>query len=63
MTNRPTEVADVTVTIDGVTHRGTYYVQNSMVYVQSSTETKATQVGGYPPEILAEILLSELVRY
>ena len=59
---KPTSVKDITVTIDGVTHRGTYYVQSSMVHVQSEKGTKATQVGGSPPEMLASMLLSELMR-
>ena len=31
----PSPVRDVSVTIDGVTYEGTYYVQRYMVYVQS----------------------------
>ena len=60
--SRPTAVKLVTVTIDGVTHRGTYFVQSSMVRVQSAFGNKATQVGGTPPETIAKMLLSELVR-
>ena len=59
---KPTSVKDVTVMIDGVTHHGSYYVQSSLVYVQSEKGTKATQVGGSRPEMLARMLLSELVR-
>jgi hypothetical protein len=53
---------DVTITIGGVEHRGTYYVQNSIVYVQSEKGAKATQIAGSAPEVLARMLLSELVR-
>jgi hypothetical protein len=58
----PTPVDSVTVTISGVTYEGTYYVQSSMIYVQSSFGTKAKQVGGAPRELIAKMLLSELVR-
>lgn len=59
---RPASVKTVTVTIDGIAHHGTYYVQRSVVYVQSSLGAKATQVGGTPPENVAKLLLSEMVR-
>jgi hypothetical protein len=60
--SRPTTVKPVAVTIDGVTHHGTYFVQGSMVHVQSTLGTKKTHVGGAPPEVIAQLLLSELVR-
>ena len=62
MSTRPTPLNDVTVTIRGVEHRGTYYVQNSVVYVQSDKGAKAAQIAGSAPEVLARMLLSELVR-
>jgi len=58
----PSAVKTVTVTIDGVIHHGTYYLQGSLVYVQSEFGTKATQLGGSTPETIAKMLLSELVR-
>ena len=61
----PTPVELVTVTINGGIYEGTYYVQKSVVYVQSSYGSKATQVGGFggsPPKSVAALLLSELVR-
>lgn len=58
----PAAVRDVSVTIDGVTHQGTYYVQNKIVYVQSEKGNKATQLGGSSPQTMAMLLLSELVR-
>jgi hypothetical protein len=33
-----------------------------MVHVQPTLGSKATQVGGLPPETIAKLLLSELVR-
>ena len=58
---RPLIVRSVTVTIDGVTHQGTYYVQGSSVHVRSPLGAKATQIEGSPLEALAMALLSELV--
>jgi hypothetical protein len=58
----PSAVRNVTVTVDGLKHEGTYYLQGSKLYVQSPFGTKATQLGGSTPEIIARILLSELVR-
>ena len=58
----PTPLKDVSVTIKGVTHHGTYYVQDSIVHVQSSFGTKSTHVGGSPPLSIATLLLLELVR-
>ena len=56
-------VRPVTVKMDGVTHVGTYYVQNQMVYVEHLMfGSKATQVRGTKPELMAWLLLSELVR-
>ena len=58
----PTPVRPVTATIDDVIYFGTYYVQNSTVYVQSQFGAKATQLGGSRPRWIAKLLLSELVR-
>ena len=58
----PFPVKTTTVTVQGVTYEGTYYVQGSTVYVQSSFGAKATQVGKWLPEVIAKMLLSELVR-
>ena len=52
----------VTVTIDGKTFEGTYYVQNSIAFVQSPFGAKANQIGGFSPEMIARMVLSELVR-
>ena len=59
---RPFLVKSVTVTIDGVTYQGTYYVQRSMVYVRSQLGEKITKVRRSPPEAIARLLLSELAR-
>lgn len=59
---RPAVVKTLTVTLYGVPYLGTYFVQNSVVYVQSTFGSKATQVGSSPPEMVAKLLLSEIVR-
>jgi hypothetical protein len=58
----PIPVKIATVTIDGVTYEGIYYVQHSMVRVESPFGAKATQIGKLLPEAIAKMLLSELVR-
>jgi hypothetical protein len=40
----------------------TYYVQGSVVHVRSPLGEKTTNVGMSPPEAIARLLLSELVR-
>jgi hypothetical protein len=56
----PIPVKIATVTIDGVAYEGIYYVQHSMVRVESPFGAKATQVGKLAPEAIAKMLLSEL---
>jgi hypothetical protein len=58
----PVPVRSVSVTIDGVTHHGAYFVQRSTVYVRSPLGDKAIQVGGAEPVSIARLLLLELVR-
>ena len=62
MTGKPTPVKPISVTIGGKRHDGTSYVQDSLVHVQSERGRKVTQVGGSPPQTIAKLLLSELVR-
>jgi hypothetical protein len=57
----PIPVKIATVTIHGVTYEGMYYLEGSMVHVQSSFGKKATQLGGSPPEAIAKRLLAQLV--
>jgi hypothetical protein len=61
--SKPTPVNSVIVTENGVTLEGTYFVQNKMIYVRSLLGTTVTQLGGTQPEMLAKLLLSELVRF
>jgi hypothetical protein len=57
--DRSRPVRNITITMDGVTHEGTCYTRGAMVYVQYGTECKATQIGGWPAESIAELLLWE----
>jgi hypothetical protein len=58
----PTPVKVVTVTIDRVTYGGTYFAQNYMVHVVSSFGAKATRFGKSKPEVMAQLVLLELLR-
>ena len=58
----PSPVSSVIVTVDDLIYFGTYYVQNSIVHVQSQFGAKATPVGGARPKSMAKLLLLELVR-
>jgi hypothetical protein len=55
-------VKSVTVTVDGVTYHGTYFVQDSIVHLRSPFGTKSSSVGRSPPETIAKLLPTELVR-
>jgi len=59
---KPGPVKIVTVTIDRVTHSGTYFVQGPMVHVHSIKGAKATRVGRSAPEAVAQRLLLKLMR-
>jgi hypothetical protein len=60
--NRRHSIRNVAVTLDGVTHIGTYYVQGPLVHVQCDAGTKATQRGGSSAAKIAKLLLLEMVR-
>lgn len=60
--NRPAVVKTLTVTLYGVKYSGTYFVQDSVVYVQSAFGSRATHLGSSTAEETAKLLLSELVR-
>jgi len=60
--SRPLIVKSVTVTVDGVTHQGTYYVQGSVLHVRSPLGEKITQIEESSPETLAKMLLWKLVH-
>ena len=56
--DKPILVERVTVTSDGATHEGAYYVNGSVLHVRSPLGAKAAQVGGSPPKAIAELLLN-----
>ena len=60
--NRLYSVRNIAVTLDGVTHIGTYYAQGPTVHVQCDAGTRATQRGGSPAATIAKLLLVEMVR-
>jgi hypothetical protein len=59
---KPGPVKIITVTIDGVTHSGTYFVQGSTVHVHSTKGAKTGRVGRSAPEGVAKKLLLNLMR-
>jgi hypothetical protein len=56
-----TEKKIISTELDGVTYKGTYYTESGCVIVHSRFGQKATQIGGSPADMLAEIMLMELV--
>jgi hypothetical protein len=65
MTTKPTPYRtplDVSVDIAGTTHQGTYVIDGKTITVWYHGRSKTTQLGSSTPEILAGIILSELVR-
>ena len=61
-TSKPFPVKTTTVTIKCVTYEGTYYVQRSTVPFNRHSGRKQPSSAGSPPEWIAKMLLSELVR-
>ncbi len=52
----------VAFTYDNDRRTGTYEVRSGMVRVITEFGTKATQVGGSPPLVIARMLAGELMR-
>ena len=53
--------AKISVELDGKTYTGSYNVKRGVVTVSTLKGHKSTQVGGSPPEVIARMLLRELV--
>jgi hypothetical protein len=51
----------IAVRVGGKLHSGAYTVEEAIVRVVYKGKSKATQVGGSPPETIAGMLLRELV--
>ncbi|WP_330481921.1 hypothetical protein [Tumidithrix elongata] len=52
----------VSIEINGQIYNGSYTVVSDIITVSYKMEKETTQVGGTPPDILARVLLSELVH-
>lgn len=52
---------DVQCEVDGQEHHGTYCVEEGMVTVSSATGSKTARAG-VRPDVLAKVILAELVR-
>ena len=43
-------------------HQGHYQAERRMIRIEHKGSRKATQLGGSPPEVLARLILAEMVR-
>ena len=57
-----TEPTPITIEMDGKQHHGFYRVESGVVTVTTLEGKNATQIGGSTVEIVARMLLRELVR-
>jgi hypothetical protein len=53
---------DVSVEVAGTRHQGTYVIDGKTITVWFHGRSKTTQLGGSTPEVLARLILAELVR-
>ena len=53
---------NISVVINGHVYTGRYYVEKGIVHVSSGYGTKATQLGTSREQMLANRLLSEIIR-
>ncbi len=60
--NDPPVRHPITCEIDGVTHKGTYWVAGKILTVSTGGGGKSKQVGTTEPEALAKQLLLDLVK-
>jgi len=65
--NQPVRVRIVSTTIDGQEYRGTYSVEDGVITVRwigknANIKEKSTSIGNIKSEVLANILLSEMVQ-
>lgn len=51
----------ISIEYDGTQRRGSYYVEKKVVTVSAEWGTVSTQVGGSPAELLAKIMLREIL--
>ena len=55
-------VANVTIEMNGVTYDGWFKTSGGVLTVHTLYGSKSTQIGGMTPEVLAQMLLRELVK-
>ena len=59
---RPPRRYEISVDFEGKEYRGSYTIQSKMVKVYSAMYgSKATQIGGLPPEEVARMLLHSIL--
>ncbi len=51
----------ISIALDGTTYPATYEVKGGIITVRTDIGTKSTSVGNTPPEIVARMLLRELI--
>jgi hypothetical protein len=62
-TTHPHHWQSFSVDVDGKSYDGRYTIDGGMIVVQAPRgDTEETQLGGTPPESLAILLLSQMVR-
>ena len=52
---------ELTIRRDGKLIKGKYRCENGMIHVSSAFGQKSTRLGAIPPEVLARIILPELL--
>ena len=53
---------EVTIEFEGKEYKGRYKVESKMVYATSAHGSKATQLGGSPAEVIARMLLRNILN-
>ena len=62
MKRQESQPQTISVEIDGKTYTGRYSVSGKVVSVSGAFGSKSTQVGNSPADVVARMLLRELVR-
>jgi hypothetical protein len=60
-TKRTPRSIPISIDFEGKTYHGWYTVSGDMITVTGGLRSKTTQLGGMPADMLAELLLVELV--
>jgi hypothetical protein len=59
---KASERTDITIEMNGVTYGGWFETSRGLVTVHTLYGSKSTQTGNTPPEVLAKMMLRELVE-